>query len=242
VSTHPRERVRTLTVTTAANTPSSSPQVTTWSIGRGVVDRIDIVIPDGHAGLTGIALLWGGRQVVPYEDGEWIVGNDDEVTVALDLYVHDSLEVLTYNEDDTFAHSHLLRVYVVGPGPEEELLAVPSVIPSAPGAGTITPPGGTVPGELPPPEEVPTEGTPTEEGGAPSGEGTTEGPHRIEVPDVVGKRLERARRILRDAGLRVEVHRVESDEPRGRVISQRPRAGHRVAPGTIVALRVSGGS
>jgi hypothetical protein len=75
---------------------------------------VDIVIADGHAGLTGIQLLWGGRQVVPYDGAEFLAGNDDEITVELGLWVQTgTLEVRTFNTDDTYQHRHLLRAYVV---------------------------------------------------------------------------------------------------------------------------------
>lgn len=139
MGTHPRERVRTVSITTPPNTPPSAPRETVWAVGRGVVDRLEVVIPDGHAGLTGLAVVWGARQVWPYEAGEWIIGNDEVVRVSLGLYVTDSLVVRTYNVDDTYVHSHHLRAYVVDPERELPLVGTP-------------PPTATLL-ELPPPTE-----------------------------------------------------------------------------------------
>jgi hypothetical protein len=122
VGAHPRERVRTLVVNTPASTAEASPQSTTWELGQGYVARVDVVIPSGHVGLTGVRLLWGGRVVMPYEEGEWLTGNDDEVTVALELYTGlGRLVVETYNLDEAFTHSHHLRGYITSI--EEEPLA-----------------------------------------------------------------------------------------------------------------------
>lgn len=116
-------------VTTPANTASSFPQSTNFLVGPGVVERIEVVVPAGHAGLTGIAFEWGGRQVVPYEGGEWLTGNDDKISVDLGLYVQATpLRVRTYNTDEAFEHSHHLRAYVVELGPPEPEPTVPFVV------------------------------------------------------------------------------------------------------------------
>lgn len=134
-------------VTTPANTAIAAPQSTSWAVGSGVLDKLDVVIPDGHVGLTGIQLLWGGRQAAPYEGAEWITGNDDEVTIDLDLFTGaGTLVVRTYNTDVTFPHSHHLRAYVSDLERPEAL-----VLPGLPPIPVPVPP----PEELPPPEEVP---------------------------------------------------------------------------------------
>lgn len=66
-------------VTCAASVPESNPTVVPLGFGGGIVMVIRIVIPDGHAGLTGIALGYGGNAVVPYGDGAYYTGNDREV-------------------------------------------------------------------------------------------------------------------------------------------------------------------
>lgn len=142
MSTHPRHRVRTLVVETPPNTPAATPQSTTWTLERGAVERMDVVIPSGHVGLTGVAFSWGGRQIIPYEGGEWITGNDDEVTVELDFDLSArALTVLTYNTDDTFGHSHHLRAYIVDLERVPEGLGV--------GGGFVPAPELGIPTELP---------------------------------------------------------------------------------------------
>lgn len=112
-------------VTTPADTLEAAPQTTSWTVGVGALRRLEVVIPDGHVGLTGFALRWGGRQIVPYEAGEWITGNDDEVHVDLDIYTGVGVvAVVTFNTDDAFPHSHHLRAFV------EDLGAAAFVAPS----------------------------------------------------------------------------------------------------------------
>jgi beta-lactam-binding protein with PASTA domain len=59
------------------------------------------------------------------------------------------------------------------------------------------------------------------------------------LPDVTGVGVADARDLLEEAGLRVRVRRVESDQPGGDVIDQQPGAGERVASGGIVTLTVA---
>jgi serine/threonine-protein kinase len=56
---------------------------------------------------------------------------------------------------------------------------------------------------------------------------------------VTGVGVEDARDLLEEAGLRVRVRRVESDQPGGDVIDQQPDAGGRVASGGTVTLTVA---
>jgi len=67
-------------------------------------------------------------------------------------------------------------------------------------------------------------------------------PVRCKVPKVVGKKLPVARRLIARARCRVgRVRRARSARPRGRVLSQSPRAGVRRTRGTRVNLLVSRG-
>ena len=48
--------------------------------GNWTVDKVTIVIPAGHAGLTGIQLWYGGGPAIPYESG-WFSGDDDVIPI-----------------------------------------------------------------------------------------------------------------------------------------------------------------
>jgi serine/threonine-protein kinase len=67
------------------------------------------------------------------------------------------------------------------------------------------------------------------------------GKPEVQVPYVVGQPRAAARDALRAAGLKVTATEVESDEPKGQVISTEPAAGQSVAEGTTVTLSVSDG-
>lgn len=61
------------------------------------------------------------------------------------------------------------------------------------------------------------------------------------VPNVVGKKLGRAEKILANANFTAEGDRVNSTEPAGTVVGQSPGAGSRVEAGSLVTLEVSNG-
>ncbi|HXF98555.1 MAG TPA: PASTA domain-containing protein [Gaiellaceae bacterium] len=62
---------------------------------------------------------------------------------------------------------------------------------------------------------------------------------RVRVPDVVGARLDEARRVLEEAGLRAEARRVGSEEPEGRVLRQSPAGGAEAERNAVLRLDVA---
>jgi penicillin-binding protein 1A len=67
------------------------------------------------------------------------------------------------------------------------------------------------------------------------------GPPAMGVPDVVGLTQGEAQALLAQAGFSTSARQVPSDQPRGRVVRQGPRAGTKVRQGSTVYLAVSGG-
>lgn len=63
----------------------------------------------------------------------------------------------------------------------------------------------------------------------------------VAVPDLVGTDVADAERLLTERGLTPRVVTVQSPEPAGRVLRQRPEAGRRIARGDPVELTVSEG-
>ena len=61
------------------------------------------------------------------------------------------------------------------------------------------------------------------------------------VPSVTGSSAKRATLVLRKAGFDVTTHQVASEERRGIVVAQDPRAGERVDEGSAIDLAVSAG-
>ncbi|WP_216212429.1 Stk1 family PASTA domain-containing Ser/Thr kinase [Amycolatopsis aidingensis] len=66
-------------------------------------------------------------------------------------------------------------------------------------------------------------------------------PNMIEVVDYTGRSYEEARAGLTAAGFRVKRNEVDSDEPKGQVVNQKPNAGQQ-PENTVIELDVSNGS
>lgn len=106
------EHVRVLEVETPANTLETAPQVTTWTVGATTLRRLEVTIPVGHNGLTGIAFRFAGTRVVPFGEGEWLVGNDSTRVFEPDLQLAGGrLDVVTFNTGE-YPHSHHLIAHL----------------------------------------------------------------------------------------------------------------------------------
>ena len=66
-------------------------------------------------------------------------------------------------------------------------------------------------------------------------------PEQVVVPDVVGKPVQGASALLRNAGFDVNVDHVRSDQPQDQVIRQDPQPAKKVDKGSAVTLTVSDG-
>jgi len=96
----------------------------------------------------------------------------------------------------------------------------------APGGSTVrlNVSNGAGPGAAPPPPPPPPPPAP---------------PARVTVPDVTGRQQHVAQRELNAAGLKAGVVYLESDEPKGTVVSQAPAGGATRARGTRIQLNVA---
>ena len=112
----------------------NNPSISSWPLTEGQLLRVEITVPAGHAGLTGIMLLSQGTQVVPWGAGTWLAGNDERFTFDPDLPIADSgLTVVMFNLGH-YTHFWHLRATVDTPpaaslsaSVEATTLAIPPV-------------------------------------------------------------------------------------------------------------------
>ncbi len=64
---------------------------------------------------------------------------------------------------------------------------------------------------------------------------------KAEVPDVVGKKINKATDLLHDAGFNVKIEEVNSDKPKDEVVTMDPQAGSSIAQGREIKVEVSNG-
>ncbi len=103
-------------ITVPKNTSEEKYEEFELAIQNGVIHRIEIIIPAGHAGLTGVRLLRSLHQIAPTSGSEWFIGDDVHLSYAEFVEISDvpfSLSVEAYNEDDTYAHSFVIGVAVL---------------------------------------------------------------------------------------------------------------------------------
>ena len=123
----------TSSLTVPAGTPIAAPVSAAVALTDENLDNVRVIIPAGHAALTGFAITWGGTQVVPYGTGTWITGDDeiidypwkDEVTAG-------GLVVTGYNLD-IFPHTFYLRWTLT-----DRAAASPVIIASPQAAATVS--------------------------------------------------------------------------------------------------------
>jgi hypothetical protein len=99
-------------LTVPAGTAASSPLVLDVSFAAGVVTAVQIVIPDGHAGFTGLQIAQAHQQVIPIGSGQWIIGNDDKIDWDVDDQLDNgNWQLIGYNTD-IFPHTFYVRFLV----------------------------------------------------------------------------------------------------------------------------------
>lgn len=76
-------RPEAFAVTVAPNTPQASATTTSLVVADGYLQRVEITVPDGHNGLTGIRILSSNSQLVPFTQNTYLVANDQTLTFDL---------------------------------------------------------------------------------------------------------------------------------------------------------------
>ena len=96
-------------VAVPAGTAISAPTSTSCAFAQATVQAIEIVIPDGHAGLTGLALAQAHQQIIPQNLGQWIISNDEKLTFPVEDYGNNGdWQAIAYNTD-VYDHNFYLR-------------------------------------------------------------------------------------------------------------------------------------
>ncbi len=100
--------------TVPPNTLQGSPLQAELAFSVGMWDNLEVVIPAGHSGQTGLQVVWQDKQIVPFNDGAWLVADDDRITFPLGMYsAYPNLVVYGYNVG-IYEHTFFLRLSVRG--------------------------------------------------------------------------------------------------------------------------------
>lgn len=98
------------TVTVAPNVSSTNPTPFATTLGQVTLEEVQLFVPPGHGGVTGLAIMLAGVHIVPYgPDTGFIIADSATLDFQLGIEVDQGLVVVAYNTDIAFAHSFYLR-------------------------------------------------------------------------------------------------------------------------------------
>lgn len=89
------------------NTGPLVPARSVVDLGAVILDEVTVVIPRGHAGLTGVAVELAGTRILPFREGGWIIGDGSEMSYVVGIEVGAGLAVVAYNQGSTVHSFHL---------------------------------------------------------------------------------------------------------------------------------------
>lgn len=105
-------RIYPLTVAVPAGTQVANPVIVPWVTEDAVIADIEIQIPSGPNGTTGIRIMKGDVQLLPWGASSWIIGNDYNRTFPVGGYLPTSdIRVEAYNIGQN-SHTFYLRMAV----------------------------------------------------------------------------------------------------------------------------------
>ncbi len=105
-----------LVFTVPRNTAETSPYEPKLPVSGGILHQVSILIPAGHAGLTGCAIDEGLHQIAPSNQNEWFKGDDVRFTYPEYIELpRDTRELVLrgFNLDDTYDHSFVIGVGIM---------------------------------------------------------------------------------------------------------------------------------
>lgn len=107
------DRVESFTVSCPANTLQSAAVEVPTVFTSGVVVRIEGLIPNGHAYLTGLAFAVAHSIIIPRTGSSWLIGDGDPIDYATDNYPDSGdWSVFLYNTDTVYNHGWQLRFHI----------------------------------------------------------------------------------------------------------------------------------
>lgn len=123
-------------VTVPAGTPQATPLVSAWVTEDNLWNVIELIVPPGHNGLTGIRVMKGDVPLLPYNSASFIVANDYTREFPVNDYVPTGdVTIQTFNTG-AYPHTFYLRVTI---SDWDKSGAGPGAVQSQPiSTGTIT--------------------------------------------------------------------------------------------------------
>lgn len=107
-----------------ASTTQAAPVKERLQLTTGIIHQVEIVFPDGCAGLAHLQILQGGVHLYPYNRNGSFASNNESISFSDHHEIttgRDVLTALAWNNDDTYPHTLTIRVGIL----TEEILHPP---------------------------------------------------------------------------------------------------------------------
>lgn len=97
------------TMTVAKATTIAAPSTQNPGLPSGLLESVEVQIPPGHVGATGLRFTYAGQQILPWSNvPAWINGDNLDVTFPVDFDIDGGLRCVGYNIGN-YPHSFFLR-------------------------------------------------------------------------------------------------------------------------------------
>lgn len=104
--------VHQFTITVPPGTPITAPTTTPIGLPNYEVERLDLQVPAGPAGLMGFQISLNGQQWLPWETGQWLVWDKhDDSWPLVDQPNLGAWSVVAYNTG-VYPHKIYVRLHV----------------------------------------------------------------------------------------------------------------------------------
>lgn len=106
-------RVHPFTVQCPKKTTQANAVEVATAFDPGIVQRVDITFPAGHAYKTGIAVAVAHSVVIPHRSTTWLIGDGETHSYQVSEYPDSGAwSVYLFNTDPVYAHSWQVRYHV----------------------------------------------------------------------------------------------------------------------------------
>jgi hypothetical protein len=106
------QRVYQTQFTVPLGTLASAPASLALPPNEETIERLEIVVPKGHGGLTGLAIFYGPQQVIPYNVGTFIVADGVEIGWPMERLPTGKQWIAKGFNTGVFDHSFYIRLLV----------------------------------------------------------------------------------------------------------------------------------
>lgn len=107
----PANSIQSFAVTVPAGTLQANAVETFTTLDNAPVVKIELLIPSGHAGLTGIAFLLASGWAIPAAWGTYVIGDDDRLSWDMTGQLDSGAWSVSCFNTDIYPHTFYLRYF-----------------------------------------------------------------------------------------------------------------------------------